>query len=71
MEDFDLRGERRMETLSEESIEVIAERAAEKAVQKITSRFYQEVGKSVLQKLAWITGVVAVGLYMWIQGRGN
>ncbi len=59
--------ERRMETISEEDIERIADKAVEKAM----DRLYREVGKSILQKFIWLVGVGTVALYMWIQGRGN
>lgn len=59
--------ERRMETISEDDIEKIADRAVEKAME----RLYLEVGKSILQKFIWLVGVGTVAMYMWIQGRGN
>ena len=48
--------------LTDEQIEHIAERAAEVAFQKI----YQEVGKSVLTKLAWMAGAAVIGLFIWV-----
>jgi hypothetical protein len=53
--------------LTDAQIEVIAERAAEVAFEKI----YQEVGKSVLKKLAWLTGAATIGLFMWLGGNGH
>lgn len=53
--------------LTDEQIEHIAERAAEVALNKV----YAEVGKSVLKKLAWITGAAVVGLFMWLGGHGS
>lgn len=52
--------------LTEAQIDAIAERAAEVALEKV----YTEVGKSVLKKLAWITGAAVVGLFMWLGGHG-
>lgn len=52
--------------LTDEQIEAIAERAAEVAFEKI----YKEVGKSVLTKLAWMTGAAVVGFFMWF-GAGH
>jgi hypothetical protein len=52
--------------LSEAQIEAIAERAATKALEKI----YAEVGQSVLKKLAWLAGLVVVGLFIWLGGKG-
>lgn len=62
--------ERRKTPLSEAQIEEIAEKAADKAVAKMTSMAYQIVGKSVIEKLCYIVGVVAVGLYFWLDGKG-
>ena len=59
--------ERRMETISEDDIEKIADRAVEKAME----RLYLEVGKGILQKFIWLVGVGTVAMDMWIQGRGN
>ena len=42
--------------LSGEQIEAIAEKAAGKAIEKLTGRICQEVGKSVASKLTYITG---------------
>lgn len=52
--------------LTEDQIEAIAERAAEVALEKV----YTEVGKSVLKKLAWLTGAVVIGLAMWLSNQG-
>jgi hypothetical protein len=50
--------------LSEDLIDHIAEKAAEKALNKV----YQEVGKSVLKKLAWAAGLVVTALAIWAMG---
>lgn len=76
-------GERRKyPVLSEAQIDAIAERAAdklgnmlvdriaEKAVEKITAQAYQMVGKTVLDKLIWLTGVISIGLTLFAAGRG-
>ena len=60
----------RRRPLSEEQMEEIAERAAEKAVAKITSSVYQQVGKGVINKLMWLVGAVTVGIYFWLTGNG-
>lgn len=57
-------------TLTEEQIEEIAERAAERAMQKLTDHMYKQVGKSVVSKLFWIVGVISVGLYLWLKQKG-
>ena len=53
--------------LTDAQIDEIAEKAAERAFQKI----YQNVGKSVLTKLTWMVGAAVVGLFMWIGGHGS
>jgi hypothetical protein len=63
--------ERRIrEWLTEEQIEIIAERAAEKALLKMTNQLYQEVGKGVISKLLYIVGVVSVGSWAWLHTNG-
>jgi hypothetical protein len=53
--------------LTDDQIEIIAERAAEVAFRKI----YEEVGKSVIKRVFWIVGAGAVFLMMWLAGTGN
>lgn len=60
---------RKTAQLNEEQIEDIAERAAAKAIEKLTERVYHEVGKSVISKLLYIVGSVALGVYFWFQGH--
>jgi hypothetical protein len=55
---------RTRQPLSDEQIEHIAQRAAELAVQKMTTDIYASVGKSVLQKVFWIVGVVATAMVL-------
>lgn len=52
--------------LTDAQIEAIAERAAEVALNKV----YTEVGRSVLKRLAWLTGAAVIGLAMWLAGHG-
>ena len=56
--------------ISHEDIQVIADAAAEKAVEKIRSVIYEEVGKSVLKWLAYLIGAVVVGSAMWLSSKG-
>ena len=60
--------ERRVQPiLTEQQIEEIAERAAEKAVVKLQNQIYQSVGKGmiglVVAKLHWIIGALAAGYF--------
>jgi hypothetical protein len=52
--------------LSEEQIELIAEKAAEKALQKV----YANVGKGIVNKLAFIIGACVIGILLWMGGKG-
>lgn len=56
--------------LTDDQMEAIAESAATKALSKITDIAYREVGKSVVSKLFYITGVIAVAGYLWMQSHG-
>ena len=51
--------------LSEAQIDMIAEKAAEKALQKV----YAQVGQNVLRKLAWLVGLVVVSAAMFLAGK--
>lgn len=53
--------------LTDAQIEQIAERAAEVALNKV----YTEVGKSVLKKLAWLTGAAVIGLALWLSNHNS
>jgi tetrahydromethanopterin S-methyltransferase subunit G len=53
--------------LTEAQIDAIVDRAVEKTF----NRVYQEVGKSILTKLAWLTGAAVVGLAMWLGGHNS
>lgn len=53
--------------LTEDQIEEIVDRAVEKAFLKV----YTYVGRGTLNKLAWIVGLVVVGLLAWLAKTGN
>lgn len=53
--------------LTECDIDRIAEKAAERALEKV----YAEVGKSVSKKLMWIMGVVSISLIVWLSSFGG
>ena len=57
--------------LSEDQIDEIAEKAAAKAVAKMTGQLYQEVGKTVVSKFFWFVGLLAVGIFAGIQVSGK
>lgn len=53
--------------MTEAQIDAIAEKAARRALQIV----YAEVGQNVLNKLAWLIGIVIVGLAMWLAGKNS
>jgi hypothetical protein len=59
-----------MTDLNEKQIEEIAEKAAQKAIEKLTSHIYQEVGKSIVSKLFYIIGACSLGVYLWLKAKG-
>lgn len=56
--------------LTDAQIEEIAEKAAAKAVAKMTAMVYQEVGRNVIGKLLWVVGVAAVAVYGFLSAKG-
>jgi hypothetical protein len=60
--------ERRNATvLSEEQLDTIAERAAERALEKV----YADIGKSVVHKLMWALGAAALAVAAYLKGIGK
>lgn len=55
--------------LTHDQIEEIASRAADKAIDRITQQVYQQVGRSVVNKLMWIIGSLAVAAYFWFNDK--
>ena len=53
--------------LSEEQIELIAEKAAQKAVAKLTEEFYKQVGKSVVDKFLIVLGAATLAGLIWVK----
>lgn len=51
--------------LTEDEIAHISDDAAKKALNII----YQEIGKSVLRKAAWLLGVALLSLIAWLGGK--
>ena len=54
------------EPLSEAEMDGIAERAADRAIRKM----YEQIGKSVAQKVYWGIGIVVVGMIIMLAGHG-
>jgi len=53
--------------LTEEEIEAIAEKAAEKAVE----RFYLEIGKQTVKKALMVIGAGVIFLLIWLGSNGH
>lgn len=53
--------------LNDTVIKQIAEKAAEKAIEKLTNHVYQEVGRSVISKFVYIIGACSLGFYLWLK----
>lgn len=54
--------EPRRVALTEAQIDVIAER--------VENRFYERVGRRVVEKVLWVIGVGAAALMAWLAGKG-
>lgn len=52
--------------LSEDILEDIAERAAEKAIIKMENKLYTEVGKTFLSKMAKVVGMALIVLTFYL-----
>lgn len=53
--------------LSTEQIEIIAERAAEVALERV----YTQIGKSIVSKFLWLCGAAALAVAAWLNGAGH
>lgn len=57
--------------LTEDDIDEIAEKAAERAIQKMTAHVYQEVGRSLISRFLWLVGAVFIGFAAWLHTKGG
>ena len=53
--------------LTDDQIEAIAERAAERALEKV----YASIGKSIVQKFLWVVGAATLAIFAWMKGSGK
>jgi hypothetical protein len=53
--------------LTEEQLDAIAERAAERALEKV----YASIGKSFVTKALWVIGASLLALAAWLKGSGK
>lgn len=56
--------------LTDAQIDKIAEKAADRAVAKITDQVYREVGKGVISRFTWIVGALAVATFIYAKTQG-
>lgn len=61
---------RKVLALTDQQVEDIAARAAEIAIERMTSEVYRTVGRTILHKLAWVLGAAAVGAAAWAASKG-
>ena len=59
-----------IEALTEEQIDTIAERAADKAVEKLTNHIYMEVGRGVVKRVVYVLGAFVIGVVLWAKKQG-
>lgn len=59
--------ERRSAPISDEQMDAIAERAADRALAKV----YEQIGRSVVKKALWVIGAGTLALLAWLGGRGH
>lgn len=52
--------------LTEADIDRIAQKAAEKAIEKV----YTEIGKNVVSKVFYLVGAVSLAIGAWLTGKG-
>lgn len=63
--------DRRVEShLSDEQIDIIAEKAAERAVEKMTAGVYKSIGKSVVDRFFWIVGALSLSAWLYAKNKG-
>lgn len=53
--------------ISPEQLEQIAERAAEKALERV----YTQIGKSVVSKILWLIGAASLAAFAYMKGAGK
>ena len=58
---------RALGAMYEAQIDAIAEKAARRALEIVAA----EVGRGILKKLAWIVGIVIIGLALWLAGKNS
>lgn len=67
---FDGVERRKKYRIPESEIEKIANRAAQKAVQRMLDDGYKAVGRNLIEKGIWFLGLIACGLFAWLMSKG-
>jgi len=61
---------RKVYTMTGDQIEKVAEIAAQKALNKVSTDFFVYVGKGIFARAFWIVGASGLALYFWLQSKG-
>lgn len=70
-ESYNHEGDRRRSLiLSEEDIDKIAEKAADKAIEKIEAHIYSQVGKSFINKFFQFLGAALIAIAYYLHDKG-
>jgi hypothetical protein len=56
--------------LTEAELQAIAEAGANAALEKMTTRVFVYVGKSFIERIFWLMGATAIGLYFLLKSLG-
>lgn len=56
--------------MSETELDQLAERAADRAVKKMTEEAYREVGRRTLRGIGYIAGVMTLAGIVWLANHG-
>lgn len=56
--------------IDDDTLERVATRAADLAVERMTNNAYQAIGKGVVQRMLYILGVAGTAFYLWGLSHG-
>ena len=62
--------QRRTLTLDEETIEMLVEKAATRAIEKMEMRLYAQVGKTFITKFFYVIGLLISALFIYLNANG-
>ncbi len=55
---------------NEPQVIVLSDAQIDAIANRVEQRFYQRVGRKVVDKLLWLLGIVVVGAALWLAGNG-